>query len=241
MTHASESPNREQETHKTGESSLLSPRTRVTRVPKRGHYDHETLYRICDEALICHVGFVFEGKAAVIPTIHWREGNRLYIHGATKSRMLQALARGGEACISITLLDGLVLARSAFHHSMNYRSVVIYAKGQVVEDADTRHRVLMHFVDHVFPGRGQEVRPPNAAELKATQVIGFSIEEGSSKIRVGGPIDDEEDHALPVWAGVIPLTLQAGEPIAADGLAPGIAVPEYARNYSRAGGQIVSS
>ncbi|HEX2832254.1 MAG TPA: pyridoxamine 5'-phosphate oxidase family protein [Thermoanaerobaculia bacterium] len=208
----------------------VTERTRVRRLPKRGDYELETIHAILDEALLCHVGFVVDGSPVVIPTIHWREGDQLYFHGSAASRMLRTLKVGVEACVTVTLLDGLVLARSAFHHSMNYRSVVVFGTARVVE-GDEKLRALDALVEHVVKGRSQEVRPPNEVELKQTLVLALPIEEASAKIRTGGPVDDEEDYALPVWAGVLPLKLTPQEPIA-DRDVTG-EVPGYVKRYSR--------
>lgn len=204
-------------------------RTKVRRLPKRGAYDLETIRAILDEALICHVGFVVNGAPVVIPTIHWRDGDMLYFHGSAASRMLRALRDGVEACVTVTLLDGLVLARSAFHHSMNYRSVVLFGTARLVEDRDEVLRALDALVEHVVPGRSKEIRGPNEVELKATMVLAIPIDEASAKIRTGGPVDDEEDYALPVWAGVLPLTLAPQEPIADAGVTS--EVPDYVKTY----------
>jgi uncharacterized protein len=190
-----------------------TPRTAVKRLAKRGNYEVETIHAILDEALICHVGFVIDGKPVVIPTIHWREEDTLYVHGSAASRMLRSLRGGVEACVTVTLVDGLVLARAAFHHSMNYRSVVIFGTAELIDDPEEKRRVLDVFVEHITPGRSREVRAPNEIELKQTMVLALPIAEASAKVRAGGPIDDEEDYALPVWAGVIPLKLTKGEPI----------------------------
>jgi nitroimidazol reductase NimA-like FMN-containing flavoprotein (pyridoxamine 5'-phosphate oxidase superfamily) len=209
----------------------MTERTRVRRLPKRGVYDRETIYAILDEALLCHVGFVVDGAPVVIPTIHWRDGDKLYFHGSAASRMLRNLRDGVEACVTVTLLDGLVLARSSFHHSMNYRSAVIFGKATLVEDREEALRALDALVEHVVPGRSREVRGPNEIELKATMVLAMPIEEGSAKVRTGGPVDDGEDYALPVWAGVLPMTLTPGEPIADVGVTS--AVPDYVKQYKR--------
>lgn len=221
----------------TAPDALLTDRTRVRRLANRGHYDRETIYAILDEALLCHVGFVVpsndtpDGVApVVIPTIHWREGDSLYFHGSAASRMLRSLKNGVDACVTVTLLDGLVLARSAFHHSMNYRSVVVFGKARVVED-DEKLRALDALVDHVVHGRSKEMRPHKDIELKQTLVLSLPLEEASAKIRTGGPVDDEEDYALPVWAGVVPLKLTQGEPIADRDVT--VDVPEYAARYVR--------
>jgi uncharacterized protein len=209
----------------------ITDRTKVRRLANRGHYDRETIYAILDEALLCHVGFVVDGAPVVIPTIHWREGDSLYFHGSAASRMLRSLKAGVDMCVTVTLLDGLVLARSAFHHSTNYRSVVVFGKARVVEDEEEKLRALDALVDHVVHGRSREMRPHKEVELKQTLVLALPLEEASAKIRTGGPVDDEEDYALPVWAGVVPLKLTPGEPIT-DRDVP-IDVPAYASAYTR--------
>jgi nitroimidazol reductase NimA-like FMN-containing flavoprotein (pyridoxamine 5'-phosphate oxidase superfamily) len=191
----------------------VTERTRVRRLAKRASYDVATIHAILDEALICHVGFAVEGRPVVIPTIHWRDGDRLYVHGSAASHMLRNLRDGVDACVTVTLLDGLVLARSAFHHSMNYRSVVIFAKATEVTDREEKLRALERLVEHIVPGRSAEVRAPNESELRQTLVLSLPIEEASAKIRTGGPVDEEEDYALPVWAGVVPMKLTKGEPV----------------------------
>jgi nitroimidazol reductase NimA-like FMN-containing flavoprotein (pyridoxamine 5'-phosphate oxidase superfamily) len=193
--------------------SLQTPRTTVRRLADRGVYDREAIYAILDEALICHVGFVVEGQPVVIPTIHVRVGDTLYFHGSAASRMLRSLRAGIEACVTVTLLDGLVLARSAFHHSMNYRSVVVLGKGREVADRDEKLRALDALVEHVVPGRAAVVRAPNEMEIRQTLVIALPLAEASAKVRTGPPLDDEADYALDVWAGVVPITLMKGEPI----------------------------
>jgi len=191
----------------------VTERTRVRRLGKRASYEVETIHAILDEALICHVGFVVDDNPVVIPTIHWRQDDELYFHGSMASRMLRNLREGVDACVTVTLLDGLVLARSAFHHSMNYRSVVVFGKAREVTDREEKLRALTALVEHVVPGRSPDVRAPNESELRQTLVLALPIGEASAKIRTGGPIDDEEDYALPVWAGVVPLTLMKGTPI----------------------------
>ena len=190
----------------------VTDRTRVRRLANRASYDRETIHAILDEALVCHVGFVVDGAPVVIPTIHWREDDTLYVHGSAASRMLRSLKGGVDACVTVTLVDGLVLARSAFHHSMNYRSVVVYGKAREVT-GEEKARSLEQLVEHIAPGRSAEVRAPNEIEMKQTLVIALPLDEASAKIRTGGPVDDEEDYALPVWAGVVPLTITRGEPI----------------------------
>jgi hypothetical protein len=191
----------------------ITERTRVRRLSKRASYDVATIHAILDEALICHIGLAVGGKPVVIPTIHWRDGDRLYVHGSAASHMLRNLRDGVDACVTVTLLDGLVLARSAFHHSMNYRSVVIFAKATEVTDREEKVRALEKLVEHIVPGRSAEVRAPNESELGQTLVLSLPIEEASAKIRTGPPVDDEDDYALPVWAGVVPLWLARGEPV----------------------------
>jgi nitroimidazol reductase NimA-like FMN-containing flavoprotein (pyridoxamine 5'-phosphate oxidase superfamily) len=208
-------------------------RTQVHRLPKRGVYGREAVYRILDEGLVCHVGFVADGKPVVIPTGYGRQGDTIYIHGSTASRMFRALGKGADVCITITLVDGLVLARSAFHHSMNYRSVVIFGKATVLEDPASKREALQVFTEHVAPGRWKEVRPPTEKELQATTVLAIPLEEASAKVRTGPPIDDEEDYSLPVWAGVLPLELTPSPPLPDDRLPKGIAVPEYVQRYNR--------
>jgi nitroimidazol reductase NimA-like FMN-containing flavoprotein (pyridoxamine 5'-phosphate oxidase superfamily) len=202
-------------------------------MPPRGAYDRETVEAILDEGLICHVGFVYEGSPFVIPTGYGRDGERLLIHGSSASRMLRALAAGAEACLTVTLVDGLVLARSAFHHSMNYRSVVVLGKGTPIEEPEAKMEALRLISERLVPGRWDDVRLPTQQEMKATAVIAFSITEASAKVRVGPPKDDEEDYALPVWAGVLPLALTAGAPVADEANLAGLAVPGYVAGYRR--------
>lgn len=194
-------------------SQLQTERTTVKRLAKRGVYDRDTVYQILDEALICHAGFVVDGNPVVIPTIHWREGDTLYLHGSMASRMLRSLRNGVEACVTVTLVDGLVIARSAFHHSMNYRSAVILGTAREVTDREEKLRALDALVEHVLRGRSSEARKPNEIELKQTMVLAIPIEEASAKVRTGGPVDDDEDYELPIWAGVVPITMAYGEPV----------------------------
>ncbi len=192
---------------------IPTPRTQVKRLPKRGVYDQAQVYSILDEGFVCHVGFAVEGQPYVIPTGYVRSGDQIYFHGSAASRMLRALDGGIDVCLTVTLLDGLVLARSAFHHSMNYRSVVVLGKARPVTDTAEKTEALRRFTNHVVPGRWDEVRPPTDQELKATSVLALPLEEVSAKVRTGGPIDDEEDYALTVWAGVVPIRMQRGEPM----------------------------
>ena len=208
-------------------------RTRLKRLPKRGHFDRETIYPILDEALICHVGFAVDGQPYVIPTGFARIGDDLYIHGSSASRMLRNIAKGIDVCVTVTLVDGLVLARSAFHHSMNYRSVVILGKAELVTDSDEKNKALEAFTEHIIPGRWAEVRWPTELELKATSVLKLPIDEASAKIRTGDPKDDEEDYAMDVWAGVLPFTGRTGTAIPDLRLSQTVEVPRYVKNYSR--------
>jgi nitroimidazol reductase NimA-like FMN-containing flavoprotein (pyridoxamine 5'-phosphate oxidase superfamily) len=213
----------------------LEPTSRTTlrRLPARGRFDRETVYAILDEALICHVGFVTDGQPFVIPTIHARVEDRLYVHGSAASRMLKTLEGGVPVCVTATLLDGLVLARSAFHHSMNYRSAVVLGRAEAVTDPKEKSEALEAVVEHVARGRWAEAREPNAKEMAGTLVMRLPIEEASAKVRTGPPLDDEEDYALPVWAGVLPLALVPGEPIADPRLPAGRPVSPSAAAYRR--------
>jgi uncharacterized protein len=208
-------------------------RTTVKRLPKRGVYDRDVVYEILDEGFICHVGFVVDSQPVVIPTGYARQENSLYIHGSQASRLLRRLKEGVDVCLTVTLIDGLVLARSAFHHSMNYRSVVVFGRASLVEEREKKLVALRAFSEQVIPKRWDEVRPPTDQELAATTVLALQLEEVSAKVRTGPPLDDEEDYALPVWAGVIPVTLAASSPIPDPRLPATIEIPEYARRYKR--------
>jgi len=208
-------------------------RTRVTREPHRGIYDRAIAYQILDEGFICHVGFVIDNQPFVIPTGYGRAGDNLYIHGSAASRMLRNLDQGVPVCVTVTLLDGLVLARSIFNQSMNYRSVVVLGTAVAVEDPKEKLEALRALSDHILPGRWADVRQPNDKELKATLVMRLPITEFSAKVRQGPPIDDEEDYSFPTWAGVVPLKMQTGAPINDPRLDPACEVPLYAKNYSR--------
>jgi len=210
-----------------------TPRTRVIREPQRGVYDKETTYAILDEGFICHVGFVADAQPFVIPTSYGRVNDTLYIHGSAASRMLRNLDKGIAVCVTVTLLDGLVLARSIFNHSMNYRSVVVLGTAAVVTDPAEKLEALRRISEHIIPGRWVDSRLPTEKELKATSVLRLPIEEFSAKVRQGGPIDDAEDYTFPTWSGVIPLEITAGEPVNDDGLLPGQTVPSYALRYTR--------
>jgi nitroimidazol reductase NimA-like FMN-containing flavoprotein (pyridoxamine 5'-phosphate oxidase superfamily) len=213
--------------------SAPSARTRLVREADRAVYDRDAAYRILDEGFICHVGFVVDGQPFVIPTGYGRVGDNLYIHGSAASRMLRRVDEGLAVCVTVTLLDGLVLARSIFNHSMNYRSVVILGTARAVNDPTEKLEALRLLSEHILPGRWVESRLPNEKELKATLVMRLPIEEFSAKVRQGPPVDDEEDYAFSTWAGVIPLEMVAGNPINDPRLNLGCAVPAYAKKYSR--------
>ncbi|MGD9628819.1 MAG: pyridoxamine 5'-phosphate oxidase family protein [Pyrinomonadaceae bacterium] len=214
-------------------SSTQTERTRVKRLPNRGAYDRGTIYAILDAGFVCHVGYVMDGQPYVIPTGYARIGDDLYIHGSSASRMLRNLAQGVDVCVTVTLVDGLVLARSAFHHSINYRSVVVLGKATLVEDAAEKDKALEAFTEHIIPGRWPEIRWPSELELKATSVLKLPIEEASAKIRTGDPKDDEEDYAMDVWAGVLPLETRPGIPVPDSKLKDGIDVPDHVAGYKR--------
>jgi uncharacterized protein len=202
-------------------------RTRIARLPKRGDYSQETIYGILDAGFLCHVGFVVDGQPYVIPTGYGRAADVLYLHGSAASRMLRTLAGNVDVCVTVTLLDGLVLARSAFHHSMNYRSVVILGRAVAVEGDAEKRAALRVISEQIVAGRWDDVRKPTAQELKATAVLALPILEASAKIRTGPPLDDEADYSLDVWAGVLPLAVRAGEPVADPRLAAGTKLPSY--------------
>jgi hypothetical protein len=216
------------------EPQMPTVRTRVVREANRGAYDRDTVYRILDAGFLCHIGFVVDGQPFVIPTSYGRKDASLYIHGSAASRMLRQMQKDGvPVCITVTLLDGLVLARSIFNHSMNYRSVVILGNATLVDDPEEKLAALRILAEHILPGRWGDSRQPNDRELKATSVLRVPIEEFSAKLRTGPPIDDEEDYSFPTWAGVLPLEMAAGTPIADGRLLPGKEAPEYLKHYSR--------
>jgi nitroimidazol reductase NimA-like FMN-containing flavoprotein (pyridoxamine 5'-phosphate oxidase superfamily) len=215
------------------ETTMPSQRTRVVREPHRGVYDREVAYKILDEGFICHVGFQVEGQPYVIPTGYGRSGDHLYIHGSAASRMLRQLDKGVPVCVTVTLLDGLVLARSVFNHSMNYRSVVVLGSATAVENREEKIEALRVLTEHILPGRWNHSRQPNEKELKATSVLKLPIDEFSAKMRVGPPIDDEEDYSFPTWAGVVPLTMMAQPGVPDERCNQELPVPEYAKAYSR--------
>jgi nitroimidazol reductase NimA-like FMN-containing flavoprotein (pyridoxamine 5'-phosphate oxidase superfamily) len=206
-------------------------KTKVSRLPKRGFYDKDTIYGILDEGIICHVGFIINDNPFVIPTAYVRVDDCIYIHGAKSNRMINAINDGSEACISVTLLDGYVLARSAFHHSMNYRSVVMFGKGKIVEGDDEKMKALKAFTEHVVKGRWDDVRKPTEKEMYTTSVLKFPIEVASAKIRTGPPVDDKDDYDMDVWAGVLPVKTMFGEPIRDEQLKENVPVPGYLINY----------
>lgn len=215
--------------------SIPSPseRTRVERLPKRGAYDRETIDAILDEGFVCHVGFVLGPQPFVIPTGYARDGDRLLIHGSSASRMLRTLRAGVDMCVTVTLLDALVLARSAFHHSMNYRSVVVLGRATPVEKWDEKMEAMRMLVEHILPGRWKDCRKPNEAEMKATTVLAISLDESSAKIRTGPPLDEEEDYALPHWAGLLPFMPRAGTPERDPRLPSAVSLPGYVARYTR--------
>ncbi len=209
----------------------LTQRTEFRRMPARGSHDRERIYKILDAAYLAHVGFNVDGQPYVIPTLFGRDGEKLYLHGSAASRMLRQLETGVPACITVTLVDGLVLARSAFHHSMNYRSVVAFGNARKIDDPEQKTRALRIMSDHLIAGRWDDVRKPTLQELQATTVLEFVMEEASAKVRTGPPQDDEEDYALPVWAGVLPVRLAKGDPLADPRLSSTLEEPEYLRNH----------
>lgn len=223
--------------------STFSPtdRTTLKRLRKRGDFGRDAIFAILDEAFICHVGFIADGKPVVIPTSYVRVDDDVYIHGSAASRMLRSLEEGIDVCVTVTLIDGLVLARSAFHHSLNYRSVVIFGKAKAVDESDEKMRALHAFTEHVVPGRWADIRPPDENELRATLVLRLRLAEVSAKVRTGPPIDDDEDYKLPVWAGVVPLRLIADAPIIDDRVPDGIEAPDYVRDYSRTTSEVAGT
>ena len=208
-------------------------RNRVKRIPERGHYDRETIYHILDEALICHVGFVEKGQPFVIPINFARVDDAIFLHGAKASRLLKHVEAGHPVCVETTIVDGLVLARSVFHHSINYRSVVLFGRGRLIEDEQEKLTALKAVTEHLIPGRWQEARLPNRKELNATSVVSIEIGEASAKIRVGPPVDEDEDYASPVWAGILPLRETPLQPTQDDLQSDDIPLPLYIAGYSR--------
>jgi len=210
-----------------------SERTEFRRLPKRGSHDAAVIYPILDAAILAHVGFQVDGQPFVIPTLYGRSGDKLFLHGSAASRLLRQLESGVPMCINVALVDGLVLARSAFHHSMNYRSVVVFGMARIIEDREKKIEALRTISEHVIAGRWQQVRQPNEKELKATTVLEVTIEEASAKIRTGPPLDDEEDYDLPVWAGILPLKIGVGDPLPDERMQAPTDLPDYVRQYQR--------
>jgi nitroimidazol reductase NimA-like FMN-containing flavoprotein (pyridoxamine 5'-phosphate oxidase superfamily) len=202
-------------------------RSRVKRLHERGRYDLATIAAILDASFLCHVGYVIDGKPYVTPTAFWREGDHVYWHGSSASRMLRTLESGTDCCLTVSQVDGFVLARSAFHMSINYRAVMLFGNAHTVEDEAAKLQAMERFVERMFPGRWKELRPVHKQEIKATTVLSMKIEEGSAKIRTGPPKDDEEDYTWPVWAGVVPVQMVAAPPVPDERLLAGVATPDY--------------
>ena len=211
-------------------STARTPRTRVRRLPKRGAYDRPTIDAILDEALVAHLAFIGEeGQPYAIPTLHARVGDEVWVHGSAASRTLRTLGGGAPACLTVTLIDGLVLARAIFNHSMNYRSVIVLGEARAVTDPEDKCAALAAFAERIAPSRWADARPPTPQELKATSILALPLDEASAKVRAGPPVDDHADHALDVWAGVVPMRLARGEPVPDPALRSGIEVPRYLR------------
>jgi uncharacterized protein len=209
----------------TVESYTPTERTKVRRRAQRGVYDKATVHSILDEGFLCHLGFVIDGQPYVIPTGYVRAGEQIYIHGSPVSRIMGIAAEGHEICLTVTLVDGFVLARSVFHHSLNYRSVVVLGKPRMVTDPHEKYEALQRFTDHIWAARWDRVRHPTQQELNATTVLSLALDEVSAKVRTGPPLDDEQDYALPVWAGVVPFRTTVGEPVPDSRVLPGVAPP----------------
>ncbi|HMD46947.1 MAG TPA: pyridoxamine 5'-phosphate oxidase family protein [Acidimicrobiales bacterium] len=206
-------------------------RSALRRKRERGDHDRTVVNAILDEGLVCHVGFSAGGSTYVTPMAYARIGDDLYLHGAPANRTLRALAEGAEACVTVTLLDGIVLARSAFHHSMNFRSVMLFGRAEQVADPDEQRRAAAALADHLAPGRSRDARGPNDRELRSVLIVRFPIAEGSAKVRTGPPLDDEDDLGLPVWAGEVPLRLESTDPVPDPALGPGVPVPAYVTGH----------
>ncbi len=211
----------------------ITARSRLHRLPERGSQDRAAINAVLDEALICHIGFVTDSGPVVIPTIHARDGETLYLHGSPASRMLRTVKREIDVCVTVTLLDGLVLARSAFHHSMNYRSVIVFGVATEVNEPDTKLTAMRVLVEHVMPGRWDDARQPNPKEISGTTVLAVPLTEASLKTRIGHPVDDDEDMAMDIWAGILPTALQFGDLEPDPLLGPGIEPPPYLTGYRR--------
>jgi nitroimidazol reductase NimA-like FMN-containing flavoprotein (pyridoxamine 5'-phosphate oxidase superfamily) len=212
---------------------LQTDLNKVKRLPNRGQYDKKTIYEIVDEALICHAGFVLENQPFVMPTIHVRIDDTIYLHGAVANRMLTHIKAGNNVCLTMTLIDGIVFARSVFHHSMNYRSAVIFGKGRVIGDYDEKWKVFQALTEHIAKGRWEDARKPTDQETNVTTIVAIDIESTSAKIRTGPAKDDGEDYTLPIWAGVMPVKMQFGEPISDERLINGVVAPKYVKVYKR--------
>lgn len=212
-------------------SFTLEEKNRVKRRPERGHYDEATIYEIIDETMLCHIGFVQDGGPFVIPALHARKDDQLLVHGASTSRLLKHIQAGHQVSVNITIMDAIVLAKTVFNQSVNYRSVVIFGKGRLIEDETEKIRALEHLTERIFPGVWGVARKPNAKELKATSIVSIAMESASAKIRSGPPKDDEEDQDLPVWAGVLPIKQVIQPPLKADYTDEGVPVPEYVKQY----------
>lgn len=208
-------------------------RTRLRRKPERGAYDRATIDAILDEGFVCHLAVAAGGHPRTIPTVYGRDGDRVYVHGSAGNRVLRAIRDGAEVCLCVTLVDGLVLARSAFHTSVNYRSVILYGRGQEVTDPEEKMQAMHTILEHVVPGRWEEVREPSREELLQTLVVAFGIVEASAKVRIGPPVEEDEDYALDCWAGVVPLALASGAPVDDPRLAPGISPATHVTRYTR--------
>ncbi|HSD63560.1 MAG TPA: pyridoxamine 5'-phosphate oxidase family protein [Ignavibacteriaceae bacterium] len=205
----------------------VTTRTKVNRLPKRASYDTDVMFDILDDAFVCHIAFKFKGQINIIPTIYGRKDDTIFIHGSNKSRMLKSFESGEEVCVSVTIVDGIVLAKSAFHHSINYRSLIIFGRPRKIETREEKEKALQIIFNHFIPGRWDEIRKPNKKELDVTLVYSFKINEASAKIREGDPIDDKEDEQLNIWAGVLPIKTISYEPIRAGNLNKNIILPEY--------------
>jgi uncharacterized protein len=219
--------------NKLSDSNKITKRTKINRLPKRGFYDEETIFSILDESLVCHIGFISDGQPFVIPVSFGRKNDEIFFHGAKGSRMFKVLRAGAEICITVTIVDGIVLARSAFHHSMNYRSVVMFGKAEEISNPDEKMNALKNILDHIMPGRWDEVRIPNEKELNMTSVFHFKINEASAKIRTGRPVDEESDMNLNVWAGELPVKMVTKEPVNDILLNKKIILPDYIKNYKK--------
>jgi len=219
---------------------VKSDLNQVKRKPQRGAYDKDLIYKIADEALVCHVGFSQGPQPFVIPMNFGRANDIIYLHGSTASRLLEHLQAGNQLCMCFTLLDGIVFARSVFNHSMNYRSAILYGKGRALESDEEKLAALEAVTEHVAKGRWKDARLPNRKELDATSVVAVDIETGSAKVRAGPPIDDEHDYDLSIWTGVLPLQLQPLEPVPDERMRSGIDSPEYVRNFSRSPSSTIS-